>query len=521
MWRQIQPPDQDAPRTGRVYRYRKLGADVPIAARPACARNQPVRPAGYAARSHPAQSADQFRSRRRSGLSGRLSRFDSTIQDTIFYSKDSPRAFGNLLTGEGYLLQTNRNEVRSILFNGYRVDFADRSLSLPYIGLTQLGNPLPFTVDWKDLLVTDGTKTLTLQDGARMQTPLSVNSSAQYYDVAAQMYKTLGLPDENPDSILFTPWYGYLVTSSRDKLAMIVPLAVTKITLDGLDPASIVAGSPAFTLTVSGTGFTADSQVYWNGSQRITQYLSATRLRATIPASDVAAAGTATLMVANGGFGAVSNVMSFTVNNPVPSLTSLSTTSAKAGSKGFAITITGSGFVESSVVTWNGVVHPTTYLSSAQVSFTVSDADLAYGGTASVQVSNPAPGGGKSNGLLFTIDAIAQDVSDKVTVTRSAYRYNRSTGHYQQTITLTNTSNNAITAPISLALDKLNAGVALYNKTGVTNLLTPVNSPYINATLSGSALGAGGTTTLTLDFTNPANVGIAYTTRVLAGSGSR
>src|ERR1700719_3152885 len=55
-----------------------------------------------------------------------------------------------------------------------------------------------------------------------------------------------------------------------------------------LVPTAVVPGSPAFTLTVNGTGFVSGSTVYWNGSQRSTTYVSAAQLTAAITAADVA-----------------------------------------------------------------------------------------------------------------------------------------------------------------------------------------------------------------------------------------
>jgi uncharacterized protein YjdB len=54
-----------------------------------------------------------------------------------------------------------------------------------------------------------------------------------------------------------------------------------------LVPVTAVAGGPAFTLVVTGSGFAADAQVLWEGQPRPTQYVSARELRATIGAADI------------------------------------------------------------------------------------------------------------------------------------------------------------------------------------------------------------------------------------------
>ena len=70
-------------------------------------------------------------------------------------------------------------------------------------------------------------------------------------------------------------------------------------TLTSLSPSSQAAGSPAFTLTVNGSNFVSNSVVLWNGAPRTTAFVSATQLTAQIPASDITAAGTASVTVEN------------------------------------------------------------------------------------------------------------------------------------------------------------------------------------------------------------------------------
>jgi len=68
---------------------------------------------------------------------------------------------------------------------------------------------------------------------------------------------------------------------------------------DPLVPDTVTPGSGGFTLTVNGTGFGARSVLNWNGSPRATDFVGGSRLTATILASDVAAAGTASVTVTN------------------------------------------------------------------------------------------------------------------------------------------------------------------------------------------------------------------------------
>src|SRR5512139_2274392 len=164
-----------------------------------------------------------------------------------------------------------------------------------------------------------------------------------------------------------------------------------------LSPSSATAGSGPFTLTVTGSNFVSGSVVRWNGVDRSTTYVSATQLTASILAGDVATAGSFPVTVFNPApGGGTSNAVSFTVvaPNPVPAVTSLSPSSATAGSGPFTLTVTGSNFVSGSVVRWNGVDRSTTYVSATQLTASILASDIAVTGTASVTVFSPTPGGG-------------------------------------------------------------------------------------------------------------------------------
>jgi len=178
-------------------------------------------------------------------------------------------------------------------------------------------------------------------------------------------------------------------------------------TITSLSPPSTIVGGAAFTLTVNGTGYVPSSVVRWNGSDRTTTFLSSTQLQAAIPASDIAATGTADITVFNPPpDGGLSNPVAFAINNPVPALTLLMPSTALAGGTAFTLTVDGSGFVASSEVQWNGSPRTTTFVNATQVTADIPDTDIALVGTAMVTVVNPGPGGGTSNALTFTISTL-------------------------------------------------------------------------------------------------------------------
>ena len=89
--------------------------------------------------------------------------------------------------------------------------------------------------------------------------------------------------------------------------------------------------------------------------------------------------------------------------NPVPALASMTPTSATAGSPPFTLTVNGSNFVPTSTVRWNGAERTTTFVSGTQLRAAIPAADIAAAGTAQVTVASPAPGGGVSGALPFTV----------------------------------------------------------------------------------------------------------------------
>jgi hypothetical protein len=178
-----------------------------------------------------------------------------------------------------------------------------------------------------------------------------------------------------------------------------------KPAITSLSPSSANAGGAGFTLTVNGTGFIDSSVVDWAGSPRATTFVSATQITATINAADIAKAGTFKVTVTSpapgGGTSAASN---FVVDNPAPTLTSISPSSAKHGGAAFTLTATGTNYVSTSVIEWNGTKLTTKYVSGTTLTTTVPVADIATAGTASVTVFNPTPGGGTSAAKTFTIN---------------------------------------------------------------------------------------------------------------------
>ncbi|MDO8475208.1 MAG: kelch repeat-containing protein, partial [Candidatus Rokubacteria bacterium] len=97
--------------------------------------------------------------------------------------------------------------------------------------------------------------------------------------------------------------------------------------------------------------------------------------------------------------------------NPVPSITSISPNTIAGGGPSFTLTVTGANFVPDSVVRWNGVARPTTYVRNTQLQASIPAGDIASPGSRTITVFTPSPGGGTSSGLTLTVTGPAPTVA--------------------------------------------------------------------------------------------------------------
>lgn len=89
---------------------------------------------------------------------------------------------------------------------------------------------------------------------------------------------------------------------------------------------------------------------------------------------------------------------------PTPTVNSLAPASAVAHGSAFTLTVNGTHFYSSSVVQWNGVPLPTTFVSTTQLTAQVPADDISTAGTAAVTVNNGGIGGASAS-VPFTITA--------------------------------------------------------------------------------------------------------------------
>jgi len=85
--------------------------------------------------------------------------------------------------------------------------------------------------------------------------------------------------------------------------------------LGSLSPSGATHGGASFTLTLTGSNFVSGALVKWNTKDLKTVFVSSGKLTATVPASDIASAGTASVTVVNPApGGGTSDAKTFTIN---------------------------------------------------------------------------------------------------------------------------------------------------------------------------------------------------------------
>ena len=107
--------------------------------------------------------------------------------------------------------------------------------------------------------------------------------------------------------------------------------------------------------------------------------------------------------------------------------------------------------------------------------------------------------------------ALTQDITSQFAITRSGLVLNRTTNTFDSTVTLKNSSDAPVLAPIDVVVGGLPAGITLANKTGDE----PDGRPYVSPMAAGSLLQGGGSLTFVLKFANPARVTFTSTLQIL------
>ncbi|RXH57937.1 hypothetical protein GRAN_1247 [Granulicella sibirica] len=172
--------------------------------------------------------------------------------------------------------------------------------------------------------------------------------------------------------------------------------------ITSLSPSAVPPGK-AVTITISGSGFEANSGALWNGSARPTTFVGGTSLQVALTAADVQNFGTGQITVNNPGpGGSATGAMPLGIVGS-PAITSLAPASVNAGAAAQTLTLTGFNFNSTSVVALDGVALPTTFVNTTTLQAALTVASLASGRAGAVMVTNSDPNGGVSAAATFNI----------------------------------------------------------------------------------------------------------------------
>ena len=120
----------------------------------------------------------------------------------------------------------------------------------------------------------------------------------------------------------------------------------------------------------------------------------------------------------------MTNAQSSSTNNfvvastkPLAATTSINPSVRSVGDPQFTLTVNGSNFSACSVVRIDGANRATTFVNSGQLTATITAIDQMAGGTKTITVFTPAPGGGTSNGQTLTINGTPDTTPPTVAIT--------------------------------------------------------------------------------------------------------
>ncbi len=174
--------------------------------------------------------------------------------------------------------------------------------------------------------------------------------------------------------------------------------------IDQVTPNKATVGSVGPTIVVSGENFVPRTIMQLDGAPLATTFVSSTELRATIPSNKLATVGTLRLSAGTSPpGGGASKEVTFSVENPAPAVTALAPLSVVAGAGATSIEVTGSGYVQGAKIVFGTTDLTTTLVSSSSLTATIPAALLQTSGSFPVKVINPAPGGGGSTSIAFTV----------------------------------------------------------------------------------------------------------------------
>jgi len=248
-----------------------------------------------------------------------------------------------------------------------------------------------------------------------------------------------------------------IVTSNLVSSSSGAPIPI----LSSVLPSPVYAGGAAYTMQVSGSGFTNASAVLVNGNPRTTTYVSSNSLTAQVLASDIATIGQLNVQVTTPApGGGTSDYVSASIETPpvtTPAVTVTPSATSTTTAQALTVTITVSATA--------GKATPTGSVTLSGGGYTSSASALSTGGAT---ISIPA------DALATGTDTLAVAYTPD---SASAATYNNATGSTSVTVTVPGKSASTVTiTPASPTITNEEADAVSITVTGMSGQPTPTGT---------------------------------------------
>lgn len=175
--------------------------------------------------------------------------------------------------------------------------------------------------------------------------------------------------------------------------------------LGSVSPTSATAGDPAFDLTLTGNKFVSTTTIDFGGITLTPTSVSKNQMVVSVPETAFATGNTIQIKaVTPEPGGGPSGTMDFTINNPVPVISSTNPSIITNSGSDVTVSLVGSKFVSTSTVKIGADTVASTYVSNGEMQVSIPSATLSgASGSLAFTVNNPSPQGGDSNSVSVPV----------------------------------------------------------------------------------------------------------------------
>ena len=221
---------------------------------------------------------------------------------------------------------------------------------------------------------------------------------------------------------------------------------------------------------------------------------------------------------------ALNGTSSVTVENPMPTVSGVSPAAIPIGS--FSLTVTGTGFVSASQVTFGGTTLTTTFVSATQLTATGSATAAQKGTTVNVAVVNPNPGSATSSGFPIKVGSTGVVAVSPATATLSVGASQQFTAAVNGTASGGGTLSQTVTWSVN-GVAGGNASLGTITSTGLykapaavpsSNVLTVTATSTTDTTITGTSALTVENSVPTVSRVSPAPIPVGSFTLAVGGT---